>query len=248
MQEKTYQEHPIRATINSLIELGVDARLADPNIIAPGSEIESQRDTVFALARIVSGLLEETPSVLVTSGLSNLANNMQRILTEMTNFASNKNPGHLTNAITYTEQAASQLNCFLPFNISNKKGFSNSLIFGIQQTARQAITQVKDQRDQFVQEVLKLKEGVAEQEKNIEALSQAVNTQKADALSVVAQVNKEFAESERLRGSMFATSLSSREADYDKYSSETLKNADKLIAEIKLVATKQVSCYKSLVL
>jgi len=69
--------------------------MAEP-AIADNEQFTFARDKTFAMAQVVNSLLDSTPAVLSSvHALNQLNNHVQAFLNA---YASDKNPGHITNA------------------------------------------------------------------------------------------------------------------------------------------------------
>lgn len=71
-----YKDHPIRALVTQLLDFQARDEFAEP-AVADNETAAFARDKVFAIAKLVSGLLDQTPATLASvSALSNLHANL----------------------------------------------------------------------------------------------------------------------------------------------------------------------------
>jgi hypothetical protein len=232
MQEEQYQQHPARNLVNQLLELEKHDAFSDPSL-STSQDFGPSRDSIFAIARAIGAYFEETPAVLAASGINNLTGALQGTYNGLLAFTSDRTVSRVPAALAQIEQLIPYLSSFIPRTLANKSGLTSKVIAGLQNAAQESIVQVTAQKDALVKQLATLKEKNSEQERKLEALAETISTQKADALAVVAQVQKEFAETEQKRITDFASNIAAFQQEFQKFSADKEKLTLTLIQNIE---------------
>jgi hypothetical protein len=234
MTFSAYKDHPIRALIAQLLDFQGREEFADP-VVADNEAAAFARDKVFAIAKLVSGLLEQTPATLAsTAALSNLQANLQPPISELSAFASNKNIGHIANAAAQCEQNVLPLLWGLPQQVASLGEPSLATLVQKQAEASlQTLQLLVQQRDALA---TSLREGQAKAESlsaRFDTLQEATTRDRAEAAAAVANLQKEFAEKEIERSAAFeAASLGYRQ-DYDALRTTVASKADGALDDLE---------------
>ena len=148
---------------------------ADPSV-ADNETMAFARDRVFALAKVIQSLLDQTPASLAsTQGLNQLHANLQAPLNELTAFLSNKNPGHISNAAAQIDQSVQPLLWgFAPQTQGISKPVLPEILDAQASSARESVHQLVAQRDDLASRFQALSVKADEYATRLEALSQRV--------------------------------------------------------------------------
>lgn len=233
MTDTAYKNHPVRAVVKQILDLQSDEELAKvPTALS--EDQQWQRDRVFEVARIVEGLLEQTPATLVAfSQLANLQNGLQAALNELNNFRGNKNAGHLKNASNNIDQSViPYFAAFAPRALTFAPDKLAQLSEDLRTRSHAVIEVLTKERDDLQRKLEELKKSVAAQDQKVSELATAVETQKKEAVAVTAEVKTEYAKVEKELRANFDTALTGIKTDFEKLRSETSEAAEKSLAEL----------------
>lgn len=228
------RDHAAYGTLLRIIELQLDPAFSLP-AIAENEQFRLARDKVAAMSAVLKVLMEQTPAELSsTSGLLQLQNNLTNPLSELTNFVANGNGGHLVNAAAQFEGNIMPLQWGYGPQLSGLSSNSVGTLFEDQAAATQrTIKQLAAQRDDFALRVQELTAKVAEQTALIAVSAEAVTRAKADAATTVAQLEVQFAESEKLRIDAANKSILNLSEDFSQFNNQTRTEALELIATLE---------------
>jgi hypothetical protein len=229
-----YKDHPIRALIAQLLDFQGREEFADPSV-ANNETAAFARDKVFAIAKLVSGLLEQTPATLAsTAALTNLQANLQTPVNELSAYVSNKNIGHITNAAAQCEQNVLPLLWGLPPQIAGIGEQSLSAI--VQRQAESSLHTAKllvQQRDALA---VSLKEAQVRAEAlsvRLDTLQEATVRDRAEAAVTVANLQGEFAEKEIERSTAFNAANLRHKLDYEALRNDVSAKADSALEDLE---------------
>ena len=233
MTAKAYKEHPAREILDRIRSMQAAPEMAAPDI-SSNENASFARDKVFAIARALLTLFEQTPAVLVNSqGLNQLHANLQSPLSELTSFLSNKNVGHLQNAASQMEQNILPL--FWVFGakiLSQNKNDASQFIESIQSTASNGISQLSAERDKLVSELVLLQAEVEKQEARIEILVETGAKERAEAAAAVSNLQRDFSEKEIERNAAFDSLISSLREKQEVFQKTSHGEARDLVEKI----------------
>lgn len=233
MTAKAYKEHPARETLDRIRSMQTAPEMTAPDV-SSNENASFARDKIFAIAKALITLFEQTPAVLVNSqGLSQLHANLQGPLSEITSFLSNKNIGHLQNAASQMEQNILPLFWIFGAKIlSQNKNDASQFIESIQAVASNGISQLSTERDKLVSELSLLKVEVDKQESRIESLMQAGAKERAEAAAAVSNLQRDFSEKEIERNTSFDSLISSLKNKQEVFYKESHEEARNLVEKI----------------
>lgn len=118
MTFSAYKDHPVRALVSQLLDFQSRPEFAEP-AVADNEQIAFARDKAFAIARLLQGLLEQTPATMAsTTALNSIQANLQAPYNELNAYVSNKNVAHITNAASQCEQNVLPLLWGLPQQVA----------------------------------------------------------------------------------------------------------------------------------
>ena len=187
-----------------LLDFQAREEFADP-IVADNEAAAFARDKVFAIAKLVSALLDQTPATLAsTAALSNLQANLLAPVNELSAYVSNKNISHITNAAAQCEQNVLPLLWGLPQQLSSLGESSFSKIVEKQAEASlQTVQLLVKQRDALATSLSKAKAKADELSLRLDTLQDTRIRDRAEAAAAVANLQKAFAEKEIERSAAF---------------------------------------------
>lgn len=231
-------DHAAYGVLLRIIELQLDPAFSQP-AIAENEQFRFARDKVGAMSAVLKVLLEQTPAELCSaSGLLQLQNNLASPLSELTSFVGNGNGGHLVNAASQFEGNIMPLQWGYGPHLTGLSGNSVGPLLESQAAATQkTIIQLGAQRDDFAVRIQELTARVAEQTAQIAASVEAVARAKSDAAAIVAQLEVQFAESEKARIEATNTAIANFTENFNEFNDGTRSEAHELIA--KLVTHKE---------
>jgi hypothetical protein len=208
MSETAYTSHPLRSSIEKFLELAENDAFSAPSI-AENIDHAFARDKIFGMINLIAARLDQSPATLTSlGGLNSLHASLQPVINELTHFITNKNPGHLVNAANQIDQGVLPLLWVFPTGIaSGKPAPMSRFVEEIRRSAQQTIEILNKQKAELEVGIKALSSEITAHQAKLEALGEAVAAQKADALAVKAQVQKEYADSEAARSAMFLKTL-----------------------------------------
>lgn len=216
MTFSTYKDHPIRALLAQLLDYENREEFADP-AIADNETAAFARDKVFAIAKLVSELLEQTPATLAsTTALSNLQSNLQAPVNELNAYVSNKNVAHITNAAAQCEQNILPLLWGLPQQIAHLGEPSLAKLVQRQaDMAHQTIHLLTQQRDALAVSLTETQSKADALSLRLDSLQETTLKDRAEAVAVVANLQKTFVEKEVERAAVFEAASGGFKHDYE---------------------------------
>jgi hypothetical protein len=179
--------------------------MAEP-AIADNEQFTFARDKTFAMAQVVNSLLDSTPAVLSSvHALNQLNNHVQAFLNA---YASDKNPGHITNACArFEKNVLSLLWGFAPQIQTSKSTGLPELFERMSQSSSETIRQSAAERDKL--------------------------TERVRETMAVAKLEPAFAEKEMERAAAFEATLVKIRSDYSTIEEGTKGSSAALIAALE---------------
>lgn len=209
-----YRDHPIRAQLSQILDMQGREEFADP-AVADNESIAFSRDKVFGVARLIATLLDVVPATLASSSaIANMHAQLGQPLSELSNFLSNRNPGHITNAAAQIEQNVMPYLWGLPQQIGGIGDDSLSEIISRQaQASQETIRLLNAQRIELegrLNAVRAQAEGLGTQ---LQTHVSMAARERAEAAATVANLQKAFAEKEIERATAFEAASEKRRLD-----------------------------------
>lgn len=234
MTAKAFKDHQIRETVSQIKSMQSMPEFASPEMAAD-ENMAFARDKIFAIARSLGALIEQTPATLVNmSALSQLHLNLHAPLQELTHFVANKNVAHIRNAASQMEQNVLPL--FTAFGskyVVPSKAEALQLVEALQSTASQSIAQLSAERNKLKTELDDLRSSIQAQEGRLETLSETVARERAEAVSTVSNLERQFSEKEIERNEDFQKLLSNLSLQTDAVREESKKEAEKALQALE---------------
>jgi hypothetical protein len=234
MTFSAYKDHPIRALVAQLLDFQGREEFADP-VVADNEAAAFARDKVFAIAKLVSGLLEQTPATLAsTAALSNLQANLQAPVNELNAYVSNKNIGHITNAASQCEQNVLPLLWGLPQQVASLGESSFSTIVQKQAEASlQTVQLLVQQRDALATSLAEAKAKAEALSLRLDTLQETTIRDRAEAAAAVANLQKAFAEKEIERSAAFEAASLGYKQDYEALRTTVSSKAEGALEDLE---------------
>lgn len=233
MSDTAYKDHPIHAALKQLLDLQQDEELAKARL-ALSEDQEWQIDRVFEIARVVESYLANTPSTLTSmSSLNNINSYLQQAFAELSNYRSNKNAGHVTNANTHIESIIPQLSGFAGPSIGLTEEGIGRIVGDLRARSTSAVKALTRMKDALAGEVDALKILVAAQEQKIGELTAGVEVQKKEAVAVTAEVRAAYSKTETELRSSFGEAIDTMKTGYSSLETTTKTAANNTLAELK---------------
>ena len=241
MTHATYHSHPLRAQLAQILDMQGRDEFADP-AVAENEPIAFARDKVFGVARLIATLLEVVPATLASStALASMHAQLGQPLNELSNFLSNRNPGHIANAATQLEQNVMPHLWGLPQQIREIGGDSLSAIVARQaQSSLETIKFLNAQRGELESQFNAVHAQADALAAQLQAQAEAAARERAESAAMVANLQITFAEKEIERATAF-------EAASEKRRIETTATAEILATEVKKQITDHTVSLDALV-
>ena len=244
VSNSTNTSHPLWSTLSQLLQLQADPSFDEPSV-AGNEQLAFARDKVFAFAQVLRSLMETTPATLVSSSaLSQLNKHVQAALNELNAFVSNKNTGHINNAVLQFEQNVLPLLWgFAPVLRSSATDELPQIIEGLSRSASETIRQLERERDKISARVQEVETLATDLKARLEAMGESAARERAEASAAVAKLEQAFANKETERAAAFDATLNKVKADYSALEQSTKGEATNLIGgleELKNNAAKIV--------
>lgn len=239
MTFSAYKDHPIRALVAQLLDFQNREEFGDP-VVAENETAAFARDKVFSIARLVAGLLEQTPATLAsTAALSNLQANLQAPVNELNAYVANKNVGHIANAAAQCEQNVLPLLWGLPQQIPNLTEPSFSALVKMQADGAlhtmQLLVKQRDALDASLKQAQTHAEALSAR---LDSLQEAMVRDRAEAAAAVANLQNAFAEKEIERAAAFDAATAAYKRDYEALRGELSSKAGVALDDLEVQRTK----------
>ena len=230
MSETLYRNHPIRATLDSLVEALRNDALSKSSV-SNDEGAAFHRDKIVSTVQTIKGALDETPAVLVNySALAILNGHLQSILSEVTSFIGNGNLGHLSSAASMIDSHIMPVTwSFAPKVTTGGAKTLASIQEELRLSAQKTIEQLAREKETLGLQLVELSKTIEAQQSQLQTLTDAVASQKADALSITAQVQKAFTDQEAIRDKVFAKASEGYGNSYQALEDDTRRKVNELI-------------------
>lgn len=206
MTSKTYKQHPVHTSAQNLSELMRREELRSPRVVED-ENFAFARDKIAGIVTTLRTLLRHTnPALISVPGLDSIQNALQHPINEVTQFLSDRNPGHLLNAASYLD--ANVVNQFWAFAARPADKGAADFIRQAEEAATQAINDVRTQRDQAQAELADVQRAVQELQARLDEALEQASKGRSEASAAVANLDLQFAEREKDRAEKFEASLS----------------------------------------
>lgn len=190
--------HPAYAILEQILATRKSAAFFSESLVG-SEETTKARDHIFAVMELLRSLFIQTPLILVsTYGLTSIQANLQNILSELTNYTNNGNIAHITNAFESVD--ASLLPALWAFPAAKHRDSDSNIskIFEqLQEASGLAISSINNQKNILAVSLENTQKLVSDQDQKITLLTEAVEKQKNDALSIVSEVRIAYATTEK---------------------------------------------------
>lgn len=209
MALKSLKDHAISASLARLDELLEDEALQSAAIAADDTA-QFNRDKVANITKGLRSLVAQSPATMVSeTALSQMNANLQSPINELTAFVSNKNPGHLVNAVAQLDQnVLSYTWGFLPKVNPLSKAGAGEIIDCLQERSRESIAQLDAQKAQLASEIAQLAERLQAQDVRVNELKDAHASLKSEMAASLSNLETSFNKAQLQRDTDFATLIS----------------------------------------
>lgn len=232
MSYSPFQNHPIHSLNQQLLQLESNSAFYGPEVSASEHHLY-WRDHIFAFAKMLKAHLDSTPHVLTSlAGLNQIQSHVQNAVNEINAFIGNKNFGHLSNASNAIDNGAMAF--FWAFLEAPKTGKETpKIIDGLRESSQQTIALLQKAKDELINQMAALKSELDAHSSKVSELTETIAIQKAEALSVTAQVQKEFSEQEQKRSEIFSNISSTMKDSFQTFRNTSSQEAGDLISELE---------------
>lgn len=234
MSESVYKSHPIWSSIAQIEEMTSNSAFFEP-AFSENEQYAFARDKIISVVKLIKANLELTPAVLSSiHGLNQLTAHLGNVVNEVAAFISNKNPAHVVNAANHIDQNVLSLLWAISPQLKELGSKAISEIFeGIRNASIKTIKNLKQEHDTLNEKISLLVKEIAAQQGNLNSLSETVVQQKAEAMAVTAQVQKEYAETEAKRITDFTKTIDGFKDTFKSYEAESKLAASSVIEKLE---------------
>jgi len=241
MTHAIYRDHPIRAQLAQILDMQRREEFSDPSV-AENEQIAFARDKVFGVTGFIASLLNAVPATLASNtAIANMHSHLAQPLNELSNFLSNRNPGHIVNAAAQIEQNVMPFFWGLPQQIGAVGDESLSAIIARHaQASQETIRLLNAQRGELEDRFKAVRSHAESLASQIQVQVELTTRERAEAAATVANLQKVFAEKEIERSAAF-------EAAAEKRRIETVSSIETLSIEVKRQIADHTASYEVLI-
>ncbi len=202
-----FEDHPVHGQIQTFEQLiasseGIVDELEDPNAI------ESYERLKLILGVIKSKFDAIDPLLFPAAPLQNLNQQIGQIVTEMNNFSSNRNVGHLTNANNHADNVLVNLSNIVTPGLPRDIDGIRESVASFRRSAGQFIRNLEIEHNDLTAK----QEALSQQ---IQSITTEINTQKGRLDTAITQFQQQFSEAEDRRREQFEQAKDKRKEDYE---------------------------------
>lgn len=241
MLQDSVSGHPLWATLKNFEGIdkspGFEEALAQP-------QYASSLHRVFELVSLIRQRFETAPPLLVSIHYLNQLNTaLSNVYSELTQYLSNKNLGHITNVDGHIDKAV--FSGLLAFPIQSSEQSVKELTRITEDSinrARHAVRSLGDDRRKTAKDLEQLNEKIAQLGSQIAELTTAVNTQKAEATTTVESLRSSYAGLEQTFKAEFKSLKDENTHNYQDSINQIEHVAGELVAalKVKLVEAEKI--------
>ena len=205
MALKSLKNHAVAASLTRLQELLSDDALQSP-AIASDESAQFNRDKLHSVTKSLQSLVNQSAAMLVSETALNQMNaNLQAPIGELTSFISSKNAGHLANAVAQIDQNVLNYTwAFLPKVNPPSKAELGEIVDFLQETSRQTIDQLNDQKEVLEATIAHLSETVQAQQSSLAETKEAQTQLKAEMAASLSNLATLFNQAQLQRDTDFS--------------------------------------------
>ena len=209
-----YNDHPIRQTIANLLEQAKSPEFSAP-VVADNEQFAFARDKTFAQARMLEDLLRVTPAVLVSNhALTQINQQLQAPVNEISAYLSDKNPAHISNACTQFEQNIMPLLWGFGAREQLEDGkLPKAIVEDLSQRASETVRHLAAEKNALIEKLKLTDESVQALQTKLDSMVESAAKERAEASATVAKLQQEFAEKETERANAFDGELTKIRTD-----------------------------------
>jgi hypothetical protein len=202
---KTLKNHPIVASLTRLQELLDDTSLQSPEV-ASDENAQFNRDKLQNITKSLRSLVNQSAASLVSETALNQMNaNLQTPISELTAFVSNKNTGHLANAVAQIDQNVLNYTwAFIPKATPLSKAEAGEIIDSLQERSRQTIEQLNGQKDNLELRIAQLVDSLQLQEGRLTELKETQAQSKVEMAASLSNLETTFNKDQLQRDTDFS--------------------------------------------
>lgn len=188
------KSHPIHDALKRLLVLQKNAVLTSIN-----GEISEQHswylDRIFYLARRADGQIRKRISLAVSlNALNSLNVSAESIITELNNFISNRNSGHIDGAFNQAEQGFQiYLQQAFPAQGSIEGSDADTALASLKATSQAALLEVQSEKAKLLSQIQELSTSVSSNLESINALGGEIQIHQGEADQEVAAIRQSYA-------------------------------------------------------
>lgn len=205
MALKSLKDHAISASLTRLDDLLQDEALRSP-AIAADETAQFNRDKVQNITKALQSLVAQSPATMVSeTALNQMNTNLQSPINELTAFVSNRNAGHLANAVAQLDQnVLSYTWGFLPKVNPLTKSEAGEIFDSLQERSRQSIAQIDSQKEQLATAITQLTENLQALDARLNELKDVHASLKSEMAASLSNLETSFNKAQLQRDTDFA--------------------------------------------
>jgi hypothetical protein len=233
MATRNLKDHAITASLNRLQELLDDKSLQDPKVISDEAA-QFNREKLLNVARSLRTLLNQSSATMVSEpALNQMNSNLQQPISELTAFVSNRNVGHLANAVSLIDQnVLNYMWAFFPRAAPTAKAEVAEVFDSIQAKSRETFGFLDAQRNELSQQVDHLAEQIKAQEARLNEAQEAAAKSKAEMAAALANLETIFNKDQTKRDTEYAEFFQHVKSEFSTAKNEFFTNAQQVLTAL----------------
>lgn len=233
MATRNLKDHAITASLNRLQELLDDKSLQDPKVVSDEAA-QFNREKLLNVARSLRTLVNQSSATMVSEpALNQMNSNLQQPISELTAFTSNRNVGHLANAVSQIDQNVLNYTwAFFPRATPSAKAEVAEVFDSIQVKSRETFGFLDEQRNELSQQIDHLAEQIKAQETRLYEVQEAAAKSKAEIAAALASLETIFNKDQTKRDTEYADFLQQVKSEFSTAKNDFLTNAQQVLAAL----------------
>lgn len=234
MRLKTLKDHPIAASLQRLQDLLNEEGLQSPSI-ASDESAQFNREKLQNITKSLRSLVNQSAATLVSETALNQMNaNLQSPIAELTAFISNKNLGHLANAVSQLDQNVLNYTwAFLPKVNPPSKADLGELVDSLQERSRETINNLNIQKDALEASITQLTAAVQDELARLAELKEAQGQLKAEMAASLSNLETTFNKAQLQRDTDFSTVVNESKEKFAAAAQDFTEDAAKVISALE---------------
>ncbi len=234
MANRSLKDHAITASLNILLELLSDKSLQDPKV-ASDEVAQFNRDKLLNVVRSLRTLVNQSSATMVSeSALNQMNSNLQPPIYELTSFVSDRNVGHLANAVSYIDQNV--LNyawAFYPRASPSSKAEVAEVLDAVQAKSRETFGILDEQKNELAEQIGQLIKQIEAQRNRLDEIQDASAKSKAEMAAALANLETVFNKDQTKRDTEYAEFLQQVRGEFSAAKTDFFSNAEAVLSALE---------------